>query len=125
MVCESTKGERNNGLLIHGPAKLGKTQYVKWKAGEMMVYMKGLMDWDKWDENPDPSYLIIDDMNPLWIREWRKMLLGEDEFHVNPKYGKLKEMKPLPTICIVNDLWEFDDWDSVNWDIVEVEDSLF
>lgn len=119
------RGTRGKGLLVVGPAFLGKSQYIKWKAGYNMVYMKGDMDWDYWDDNPEPSYLIIDDMKPEWIRENRKGLLGSDTFIVNPKYGKKRRMQPLPTICIVNELWEFDDYDNSVWDVVFVNNKVY
>lgn len=119
------KGVRGNGLLVIGRAKLGKTEYVRYKAGEHAVYMKGRMNWQKWLDNPDPSYLIIDDVPHDFTREQRKNFLGINEFESNPKYGKIATMTPLPTICCDNTGWAFDQYDEDNWTVVRVEEKMY
>jgi hypothetical protein len=118
-------GDRGKGLLVVGGAFLGKTQYIKWKAGQHAVYMKGRMNWQKWLDNPNPSYLIIDDMSHEFIREQRKNFLGSDEFETNPKYGKITTMKPLPTIVIDNTGWPFDDYDESVWEVVRLTEKVY
>lgn len=115
-------------LVVIGPSRLGKTQYVR-SFSANHVYFKGGWRLDDWDDTAE--YAVFDDWQPDDIQRYLgKRLIGcDDEVIATDKYRGKRRIKPVPAVLILNDdprqLPWWDDWWIANTITVLVSGRLY
>ncbi|AFD62974.1 replication associated protein [Chickpea chlorosis virus-C] len=95
---------RRRSLYICGPNRTGKTSWAR-SLGRHN-YFNGGVDFTTYD--PTATYNIIDDIPFKFCPNWKQLVGSQQDFTVNPKYGKKKRIKGgVPCIILVNN---DDDW---------------
>lgn len=86
-------------LILHGPTRLGKTQWAR-SLGRH-IYMQGMFNADNLD--PDATYAIFDDIVFEEFKSWKQWLGCQVNITVTDKYVRKKNFKGgIPAIYLTN-----------------------
>lgn len=91
--------QRDKGLVIVGPTRLGKTSWAR-SIGRH-VYFNGQLNWDRYYGNV--KYCVIDDIPMSFIPKKTQIFGSQLEFETSQKYQKVKTIKwGIPVIYLTN-----------------------
>ncbi|CDP21894.1 unnamed protein product, partial [Coffea canephora] len=88
-------------IIIEGPTRTGKTCWTKSLNSQAHNYYAGHIDLAHHCD--DAWYNVVDDVNPQFLKHWKKFLGAQRDWSSNCKYAKSNKIKGgIPTIVLCN-----------------------